>query len=95
MNRNTFSQRFNQEIAAMGLPTEISEKTKAVAKVFNVTRHLANALLFGHILPSEEKINHIAQILEVCPSWLSGATNKRKAYSESSRENACERSMSL
>ena len=82
MNRKTFSQRFNREIALLDLPTEINEKTKAVAKVFGVSRHLANAMLFGHILPEKTTLEKIAEILEVCPSWLAGTTAKRKAYSE-------------
>lgn len=80
MNTKTFSQRFNREIALLGFPDELSEKIKAVAKVFGVTRHLANAMIFGHVLPSKEQLNHIAEILEVCPNWLGGATERKKAY---------------
>jgi ribosome-binding protein aMBF1 (putative translation factor) len=83
MNRKVFSQRFNRELSLMDLPTELNEKTKAVAKVFGVTRHLANSMLFGHILPDDIVLTKIAKILEVCPLWLSGATSKRKEYSES------------
>lgn len=81
MNSKIFSQRFNREIALMGLPEELNEKTKAVAKVFGVTRHLANAMIFGHMLPAQDQLDKIAEILEVCPHWLSGKTDKRKAYS--------------
>nr|WP_302473951.1 hypothetical protein [Legionella sp. PL877] len=65
----------------MGFPEELAEKTKAVAKVFGVTRHLANAMIFGHLLPSPEQLDKIAGILEVCPQWLSGVTDRKKAYS--------------
>lgn len=80
MNSKVFSQRFNRELALLGFPEELSEKTKAVAKVFAVTRHLANAMIFGHILPNAEKLDNIAEILEVCPQWLGGATDRKKAY---------------
>lgn len=80
MNNKVFSQRFNKELALLGFPEEINEKTKAVAKVFGVTRHLANAMIFGHLLPSTEQIDKIAAVLEVCPQWLSGVTDKKKAY---------------
>lgn len=80
MNRKVFSQRFNRELLMLGFPEEISEKIKAVAKVFGITRHLANALLFGYLLPSLEQLDKIAKILEVCPQWLSGATDRKKAY---------------
>ena len=79
MNSKVFSQRFNRELAVLGFPEELTEKIKAVAKVFGVTRHLANAMIFGHILPPEEQLNNIAQILEVCPQWLGGATERRKS----------------
>ncbi|KTD76619.1 hypothetical protein [Legionella waltersii] len=86
MNSKVFSQRFNRELATLGFPEELAEKTKAVSKVFGVTRHMANSMIFGHALPDSEQLDKIAEILEVCPSWLSGATDRKKAYS--SRETA-------
>lgn len=80
MNSKVFSQRFNREIALMGLPEDLNEKTKAVSKVFGVTRHLANAMIFGHAVLNESQLDKIAQTLEVCPMWLSGQTERRKAY---------------
>lgn len=80
MNRKVFSQRFNRELSTLGFPEELTEKIKAVAKVFNVTRHLANAMIFGHVLPTLEQLDKIGEILEVCPKWLSGATDRKKAY---------------
>lgn len=80
MNSKVFSQRFNRELSLLGFPEEIAEKTKAVSKVFDVTRHLANAMLFGHVLPSDEQLDKIAQILEVCPQWLGGTTERKRAY---------------
>lgn len=80
MNSKVFSQRFNRELMLLGFPEDITEKTKAVAKVFGVTRHLANAMIFGHVLPPKEQLDKIAETLEVCPQWLSGATDRKKAY---------------
>jgi hypothetical protein len=80
MNSKVFSQRFNRELATLGFPEDLAEKTKAVSKVFNITRHLANSLIFGHVLPNDEQLDTIAEVLEVCPQWLSGATERRKAY---------------
>jgi hypothetical protein len=82
MNTKVFSQRFNRELSMLGFPDDLNEKTKAVSKVFSVTRHLANAMIFGHNLPPDKSLNNIARILEVCPHWLGGETNRRKAYSE-------------
>lgn len=80
MNAKVFTQRFNRELASMGLPEELHDKTKAVAKVFGVTRHMANAMIFGHMTPNEEQLDNIAAILEVCPKWLSGVSDRKKAY---------------
>jgi len=80
MNSKIFSQRFNRELSLLGLPEELNDKIKAVAKVFGVTRHLANAMLFGHAVLPEHQLDKIAQILEVCPAWLGGDTERRKAY---------------
>ncbi len=78
MNSKLFSQRFNRELAVLGFPEELSEKTQAIAKVFGVTRHLANAMIFGNLVPSADQLGRIAEILEVCPQWLSGSTDKKK-----------------
>jgi hypothetical protein len=80
MNSKVFSQRFNRELALIGFPEELTEKTKAVSKVFGVTRHLANSFIFGHVLPDANQLDKISEILEVCPQWLSGATERKKAY---------------
>lgn len=82
MNTKIFSQRFNRELSMMGLPDDLNEKIKAVSKVFSVTRHFANAMIFGQSSPSPEVLDNIAQILEVCPQWLSGETSRRKGYPE-------------
>lgn len=80
MNSKVFSQRFNRELATLGFPEELNEKTKAVAKVFGVTRHLANSLIFGHVLPDKDLLEKIGEVIEICPQWLSGATDRKKAY---------------
>ncbi len=80
MNSKIFSERFNRELTAWSLPDDLAEKTKAVAKVFNVSRYFANAMVFGHIMPSAEELDNIAKILGVCPQWLGGNTERRKAY---------------
>ncbi len=88
MNTKVFSERFNRELALSGFPEELSEKIKAVTKAFNVTSYLANAMIFGHLVPSDEQLDRIAATLEVCPDWLCGNTDKKKAYSSRLREEA-------
>lgn len=80
MNSKVFSQRFNRELATIGFPEDLTEKTKAVSKVFGVNRHSANSMIFGHLLPEKNQLEKIAEILDVCPLWLSGETDRKKAY---------------
>lgn len=80
MNSKVFSQRFNRELATLGFPEELSEKTTAVSRVFELTGFLANSLILGYVLPNANQLDKIAEILEVCPQWLCGATDKKKAY---------------
>ena len=79
MNNKVFSERFNRELAISGFPEDVTDKTKAVCKVFGVNSHLAHAMIFGHLLPSQEQLNRIADVLEVCPKWLCGLTERKKA----------------
>lgn len=88
MNAKLFSQRFNREISSLGLPDDLTDKTKAIAKVFGVTRHMANSMLFGHLVPTLEQLDNIACVLEVCPLWLSGQAERRKGYSPLAIEEA-------
>lgn len=82
MSCKVFSQRFNREleVSLPSLPEDLNEKTRAIAKVFGVSRHLANAMIFGHTLPSDDQLEKIAETLDVCPMWLSGKTERRKSY---------------
>lgn len=82
MNSKVFSQRFNRELAGLDFPEELSEKIIAVAKVFDVKRHVANAMIFGHTLPPMDLLVKMARILDVCPQWLGGATDRKKAFPE-------------
>ncbi len=83
MNVKLFAQRFNRELALAGFPDELNEKIKAISKVFDINRHMANGLIFGNSLPTLELLDKIASILEVCPHWLSGAIDKKRTYSSS------------
>lgn len=81
MKNKVFAERFNRELTLLDLPEDQSDKLKAVAKVFGVSRHLANAMILGHMSPSEIELNRIAEVLEVCPQWLCGNADKKKSYS--------------
>lgn len=81
MKNKVFSERFNRELTLLDLPDEPADKIKAIAKVFGVSRHLANAMVLGHLSPTDAELDRIAEVLEVCPQWLSGLTDKKKGYS--------------
>lgn len=86
MNSKVFAERFNRELVAFNLPDEPSDKIKAISKVFEISRHLANSLILGYTLPSDEQLDRIARILEVCPDWLCGNADKKRAYSRREKE---------
>jgi hypothetical protein len=80
MNTKVFSFRFNRELSLLGFPEELTEKTRAISEVFGVSRYLAKGMIYGWGLPSAEQLDKIAEVLEICPQWLSGITNRKKAY---------------
>lgn len=80
MNCKVFSQRFNRELSLLGFPEDLGRKKDAVAKVFGVSKHLANEMIFGNVLPTKDQLDRIAEVLEVCPDWLGGKTDKKKSY---------------
>lgn len=90
MNLKLFAQRFNRELALLDFPDELHEKIKAISKVFNINRHTANGLIFGNLLPTPELLDKIALVLEVCPLWLSGQTDKKKSYIQRILEKSTE-----
>jgi hypothetical protein len=81
MSTKVFSQRFNRELSTLGFPDDPAGKIEAIAKVFGISRHLANAMVFGHGLPSPAQVQTIAEVLEVCPQWLMGKTEKKSVSS--------------
>lgn len=80
MKKKVFSQRFNRELTALDFPDELSEKIKAISKVFGVNLHESSSFIFGHLLPNNTQMNKIAEILDVCPQWLGGEVVRKKAY---------------
>lgn len=80
MGGKIFAERFNRELSSLGFPEDLPEKIKAITKVFGVSRHLANAMIFGQLVPSEETLEKISSILEVCPEWLNGEMDRKKPY---------------
>ena len=85
MNIKIFTERFNRELAMSGFPDDFSEKTKAVSKVFGVNAHLAHAMIFGHMCPSQEQLHRIAEILEAETerlTWKNENTNSQQNDTE-------------
>ncbi len=81
MTNKTFAERFNRELAQFGLPEEKNEKLRAMAKVFKISGYLANEFILGHSIPTDEQLEKIASVLDVCPQWLCGKTEKKKSVS--------------
>lgn len=80
MNSKVFSERFNRELVSLGFPKGLPEKAEAVFKVFGLPRYLATSFILGYVPPDSKQLDKIAEILEVCPQWLSGRSDRKKAY---------------
>lgn len=86
MSGKIFSERFNRELILLGFPDDLAEKIKAITKVFGVSRHLANAMIFGQMIPAADVLDKIASVLEVCPRWLNGEADKKKTHTKKEAE---------
>lgn len=77
MNRH-FSERLNQELDEMGVPSDDHERLAVLSKLLRIPRHKAQALLKGHTKPGDPLVESLAEELEVSPQWLLGTSNEKQ-----------------
>ena len=75
MTHRLFSERLNQELDNIDVPSREEERIDALSKMFHIPKFKAEALLHGIYLPDEQLLKDVAQELEVDPNWLIGKTN--------------------
>lgn len=77
MGHRQFAERLNRELDSIGVPTPISERVEAFAKLLHIPKFKAEAFLNGIYLPVGEILEKLANELEVSMDWLIGKSEQR------------------
>ena len=75
-NKKLITERLNNELDELGVPTKITERVQACSKLFNLPKFKIEALLNGIVAVDSNYMQKIADELEVSMDWLFG--NKEK-----------------
>ena len=75
-NKKLITERLNNELDELGVPTKITERVQACSKLFNLPKFKVEALLNGIVAVDSNYMQKIADELEVSMDWLFG--NKEK-----------------
>ena len=76
MLMRVFSERLNHGLDEIGVPTLLSERIEIFAKLLDIPRFKAEAILGGRFSIDNEMLAKIAKELEVSPEWLRGEDEK-------------------
>ena len=74
--KKLITERLNNELDELGVPTKITERVQACSKLFNLPKFKVEALLNGIVAVDSNYMQKIADELEVNMDWLFG--NKEK-----------------
>lgn len=77
MNTRIFAERLNQGLDEIGVPTLVSERIDIFAKLLDVPKFKAEAILNGRLVVAPDVLQKIAQELEVSTFWLIGERDER------------------
>ncbi|MFT4058008.1 MAG: hypothetical protein QM652_00505 [Legionella sp.] len=77
MSNKKLTERLNYELDELGVPTLIIERIQACTKLFKLPAFQIEALLNGVVACNSEKIQQIADVLEVSKDWLMGNSKTR------------------
>lgn len=72
MSNKLFAERLNQALDDIGVPTLLTARVEAFAKLVDIPRYKAESMLNGQVVVEEDKLQWIAQELEVTLEWLLG-----------------------
>ena len=77
MSNRIFSERLNQGLDEIGVPSNQHERMDALAKLIGIPRLKAEAVLNGQAVLDEALLMSIATELEVSTDWLLGHTDEQ------------------
>lgn len=72
MSSSLFTERLHQCLDETGAPSSIRERAVILAKMMDIPKQLAFAMLEGHQTPDKEMLQKLASEFEVESDWLSG-----------------------
>lgn len=68
-----FAERLNKCLDESDAPAQVRERSVVLSKMLDISKHQAWSLLEGHMIPSQELLQRIAEEFDVDPHWLSGS----------------------
>ncbi len=72
MSNKKLTERLNNELDELGVPTLMTERVQVCSKLFNLPRFKIEALLHGVIAFDSDSMQKIADELDVSKDWLLG-----------------------
>lgn len=78
MSCSIFQKRLHKELTAFAFPLEKEERIECFSKIFNLSKHTSESIMYGSIIPDLKTIKMIAVELSVSEQWLLGTSNKKR-----------------
>ena len=72
MSNKRLTERLNEELDELGVPTQMTERVQVCSKLFNVPKFKIEALLHGVVAFDSKSMQKIADELDVSIHWLLG-----------------------
>jgi hypothetical protein len=78
MGNKQFSERLNKELDEIGVPQKSTERVEIFAKLINVPKFKAEAILNGNASVYTPILDIVADELEVSTDWLLGKSDDKQ-----------------
>lgn len=78
MSNKKLTERLNNELDELGVPTLMTERVQVCSKLFNLPKFKIEALLNGIVNFDSDSIHKVADELDVSMNWLLGETKGEK-----------------
>jgi hypothetical protein len=65
-----FAERLNQALDDLDVPAGSRERAASLAKLIDIPKPQAWSLIDGHLVPDDDLLQQLADVLEVDAQWL-------------------------
>ena len=72
MSKRIFADRLNAELDEIGMPLNQEERAESLAKLLDLPKFKAQAMLNGLDLTDDQTLITLAELLELSGDWLLG-----------------------